>query len=110
MSVSTGRSPFKGRSIFPSKPRSKHLSDVVKVDTPANARSAAAQLRREFNQAKTHKRKLHIYHATHDAARIAGVMKRNPRLSGKEHREAAEIEKTYDRAAKSMAKKLPSNQ
>jgi hypothetical protein len=90
----------RSRSIF-FPPRHKKYAEIVKVDTPANARESVQKLEAEFRTADRRKKRL-IKRVTVLAATRARVMSANDRLSPEQRREAAEVARIYQQAAERM--------
>ena len=93
---------MRGTVFFPSK--HKWLADIVRLDTPSNARKAAERLEREFNKS-TRSRKLLILRAINLAAIRARIGSQNKRLSEKERREYKVIHGIYRRLYEKLSKK-----
>jgi len=93
---------MRGTVFFPSK--HKWLADIIKLDTPANARRAAERLEREFNRSNR-SRKLLILRAVNLAAIRARIGANNPRLSKKEREEYRIIRGIYRRLYRKLSKK-----
>ena len=93
---------MRGTVFFPA--RHKWLADIIKLDTPSNARRAAEKLEREFNKS-TRSRKLLILRAVNLAAIRARIGSRNKRLSEKERREYRVIHGIYRRLYEKLSKK-----
>jgi hypothetical protein len=79
--------------FFPAK--YEKYADIVKHDTPENARHSVQQLELEFDMAKQRDKKLRIIRVTSLAKNRAKVMSKNKRLSKKEREEARHIEAIY---------------
>jgi len=93
---------FKDDKTLFGPPRYKYLADIVKLDTPQNARESARILGENFGRAKTRAKKLRIKRATVQAANRARVMERNPKLSSWEHKQAGDIAMYYEEAYEEM--------
>ena len=93
---------MKGTVFF--SPRHKWLADIIRLDTPANARRAAERLEREFNRSNR-SRKLLILRAINLAAIRARIGANNPRLSKKEREEYRIIRGIYRRLYQKLSKK-----
>jgi len=93
---------MKGTVFFPA--RHRWLADIVRLDTPANARAAAHKLEREFNRSGR-SRQLLILRAVNLAAIRARIGSQNRRLSEKERREYREIYRIYRRLYEKLSKK-----
>jgi len=85
------------------KPKSKKYADIVKMDTPENARKAANKLHDEFFGAKTRKKREYVKRVTNLAAQRAGAQLKRENLSAKEVREFRLIKALYTKAYKNMA-------
>ena len=93
---------MRGTVYFPA--RHPWLADIVRLDTPANARAAARKLEREFNRSGR-SRQLLILRAVNLAAIRARIGSKNRRLSEKERREYREIYGIYRRLYRKLSKK-----
>ena len=93
---------MRGTVFFPA--RHKWLADIIKLDTPANARKAAEKLEREFNRSSK-SRKLLILRAVNLAAIRARIGSQNRRLSKKEREEYRVIHGIYRRLYEKLSKK-----
>ena len=93
---------MRGTVYFP--PLWGWLADIVKLDTPANARAAAHKLEREFNRSGR-SRQLLILRAVNLAAIRARIGSQNKRLSEKERREYREIHGIYRRLYQKLRRK-----
>ena len=80
------------------------MADIIKLDTPANARKAAEKLEREFNRSSK-SRKLLILRAVNLAAIRARIGSQNRRLSKKEREEYRVIHGIYRRLYEKLSKK-----
>jgi len=93
---------MRGTVFFPA--RHRWLADIIKLDTPANARKAAEKLEREFNRSSK-SRKLLILRAVNLAAIRARIGSQNRRLSKKEREEYRVIHGIYRRLYEKLSKK-----
>jgi len=93
---------MKGTVFF--SPRHKWLAEIIKLDTPANARRSAEKLEREFNRSNS-SRKLLILRAVNLAAIRARIGSQNRRLSQKEREEYRVIHGIYRRLYQKLSKK-----
>jgi len=90
----------KGSMFGPAKhPR---YAEIVKIDTPKNARESCNILLREFRNAKTRDKKRRIKQMTVLAANRAEAIRAKENLSEKERREMREAEKIYRETAEKM--------
>ena len=80
------------------------MAEIIKLDTPANARKAARKLTREFNKSGR-SRQLLILRAINLAAIRARIGSQNRRLSEKERREYRQIYKIYRKLYQKLSKK-----
>lgn len=89
-----GRRKQKNVGLF-GPPKSKLLSEIVRIDTPKNAEESVKTLIQMFKTTDDPKWRLHIRRAIHQAYARAKVMSENPRVSPAERREAKEVAKIY---------------
>jgi len=90
------------RGLFYKKPRHPDLAEIVTLESPRRARRAAKKLKKEFEEARTRKRKVVIKRATVLAANRAKAARKRRNLSKKEKRELEEIAEIYTDAYKEM--------
>jgi len=88
------------------KPKYDKYSKIVSFKNPTEARKSATELRKEFNSAKTHSKKLRIARVAQYASNRAYATLKRKKLSAKERKEYREIGKIYDDLADSLFKKL----
>jgi len=89
------------------KPTYKKYADIVELDDSESARASVRKLWKEFRSAKTHDKKLRVYHVTDLAYKRAKVIAtKKKRLSAKERREFREIARIYKRARDKMRREL----
>ncbi|MEM4497939.1 MAG: hypothetical protein QW692_03835 [Nitrososphaerota archaeon] len=87
--------------FFP--PRHKWLAEIIRLDTPENARKAARQLAAEFRRSGR-ARQLTILRAINLAAIRARIGAKNPNISEKERLEYRVIHGIYRRLYEKLAK------
>ena len=85
----------------------EYLSNMVSLRNPAAARGSIRELEREFQEAKTHTKKLRIARATRLAANRADASRKRKGLSVREYDEFAVIARIYAGAATKMFVRLP---
>jgi hypothetical protein len=76
-------------------PKSKLLSEIVRIDTPENAKRSIKTLIQMFKTSNDPEWRLHIKRAIQQAAARASVIAENKRVSPKERKEAKEVSKMY---------------
>ena len=101
-----GRHFKTGRTLYNYPPTSKKYADIISLKNPTMASASASTMLKEFNDAETRDKKVHIKRAIVQAANRAGVASKNMNLSERERREAKEIQKIYNDAKEKMV--LPS--
>lgn len=84
------------------EPRFKGLAEKVSLRSPTAAKKSVRELRREFDKAKTDKKKLRIARATQLAANRAKVSVKRENLSSKERKQFRKIERIFDKEADKM--------
>jgi len=87
MGRGTGRRSNAFRLGKPSKTlfgpaKDKTLAELVRGDTPEHARESVHDLERKFDQSKTHREKLRIYHATDLEAKRLDILAHRKRRGG----------------------------
>ncbi len=92
----------KKKSMFYKPARHKKLAEIVNLESPSKARSAARKLKELFRRARTRKEKRIIKQATVLAANRAKAARKKKNLSRKEKREFEEIADIYTEAYKGM--------
>jgi len=93
---------MRGTVFFPA--RHRWLAEIIRLDTPANARRAAKRLEEEFNRSGR-ARQLLILRAINLAAIRAKIGSRNQNISQKEREEYRIIHGIYRKLYKKLSKK-----
>lgn len=91
----------KRRTMFV-EPKTKMLAAVVKIDSPANAKKSAIELKRMFRERKHRDSKVKIKRAAVLAYVRSRAMLKKKDLSSKEKAEFRKIAAIYKKAYKSM--------
>jgi len=91
----------KKRSMF-GEPTNKTLAKIVKIDTPADARKSATELKHRFRTLETRAAKVATKRACVNAANRAGAMLKKKDLSTAERAEMRKVRKIYKDAYKTM--------
>ena len=89
------------RTMF-GKPKHKELANIVKIDSPADARKSTSMLKRRFRHAKSRSEKVAIKRATVNASNRAGAFLSKKDLSASEKSEMRKVKKIYRMAYKGM--------
>ena len=74
---------------------SSKYAKIVKIDTPANARKALTQLRKEFKNAKRDDKKTRIVRVANLAANRCQALLQRKGISSKERKELREVRQLY---------------
>ena len=89
--------------------KDKTLAELVRGDTPEHARESVHDLERKFDQSKTHREKLRIYHAADLEAKRLDILAHRKRRGGgyfvkseAERRGLLTASKTFRNAAERM--------
>ena len=93
--------PRKKRSMF-GKAKHKKLAEIVRIDTPSNARKSAKKLLRLFQKAKRRKTKVVIKRACVLARNRCLAIRKKKNLSERERKELLKVAKIYHKASKLM--------
>jgi hypothetical protein len=72
-----------------------YLADIIRIDTPGNARRSVEQLDEEWNKADTRAKKLRLARAALEASNRARIISRNPRVSQVQREEARRVAEIY---------------
>lgn len=84
------------------KPKYDYLSEIIDMKNPDKARGSVKELKKEFRNAETKKKKLRIKMATVLAQNRAKAILGRDNLSKEEQRQFRQIEKIYRFAQESM--------
>lgn len=98
--MSLGKRKKQGTMFVPST--YKGLSEVVRVDSPTNARKSVAELKRRFAKLKHRDARLSVKRAAVLAANRAEAMAKKKDLCTKERIELNEVKRIYRRAGNRM--------
>lgn len=94
----------KKKGIFYEPPYYKKYSEIVRMDTPTNARNSAKELVQEAEKAKRPSKIRRIIHVLNLAANRAKAARKRKNLSPKERHELVQIENIYRSATKKVQK------
>ena len=97
--------PIKQRTLF-QEPRYQKYADIVDFKDPKSARSSVKKLNDEFNDAKTHEKRVRIIRVTNLASNRAKASSLRKNLSPDEKKEFEQIAKIYRKAQKDLSIKL----